>query len=218
VPSFAVRLGRSEHNASRTSKQRRKQSPPHVESRGRRFKSCPRYKSRTAGPRPFSERSGGGLLLSQKPLSATCPKALPCECSSVRERMRLDGRGQAWNLHPEAMRPPSSAHDGLGLRCRPMGHAEVAAPAPRRSTPRRRPPTRARRRQDARPGRNSRQVRPRPSATVAKGQEHLESTARATGLPREARRLALSPAGAKAQICARRRRLLGPVERGDRGR
>ena len=33
-----------------------------VEPRGRRSKSCPRYKCKTAGQRLFSERSGGSLF------------------------------------------------------------------------------------------------------------------------------------------------------------
>ena len=60
-------------------------------------------------------------------LSATCPQALPCECSSIREWMRLDvvdGPGICSPMRCVHRRPHTT---GWGLRCRPMGHAEVTA-------------------------------------------------------------------------------------------
>ena len=75
----------------------------------------------------FRRDPGTASCISKGPLSATCPQALPCECSSIRAWIRLDSRGWAWNVQPDAMCPPTSADDGRGLRCRPTGDAEVTA-------------------------------------------------------------------------------------------
>ncbi len=76
----------------------------------------------------FRRDPGTASCLPERPLSATCPQALPRECSSIREWMRLDSRGWARNLQPDAMRPPTSAHDGLGLAMPPNGSCRSHGP------------------------------------------------------------------------------------------
>ncbi len=75
----------------------------------------------------FRRDPGTASCFPEGPLSATCPPALPRECSSLREWMRLDSRGWARNLQPDAMRPPTSAHDGLWLAMPPNGSCRSRA-------------------------------------------------------------------------------------------
>jgi hypothetical protein len=109
---------------------------PLITSRGRRFKSCPHYKEKRQVRAGFRRDPGTASCFPEWPLSATCPQALPRECSSLREWMRLDSRGWARNLQPDAVRPPTSARDGLGLAMPPNGSCRSHGPLVRRQATR----------------------------------------------------------------------------------